>query len=317
MSGSRRAFELVSFGDISTDVLVQVSRLPRRDEKQWATWVGEFPGGMGANVAATFAKLGGSAALVTSVGDDSRGEASLADLRSFGVDVSNVITVPGPTFWTIGLLDERGEKSLLEFSTPAFSPSWDRVDHSVLAGARVAYTTGYEATHVLALFRECRDRGILTALDLENVDPADLDTLTHVVGTTDILFSGPAAARALTGIRSVAGAARVLLEWGPRVLAYTMGAQGCAVFAGEGPGVRLRGHPVRVRDTTGAGDCFAGAFLFGFVRGWEVRACAELANLMAAMSVTSYGCRGNIIGLQDLRALPEARALSFARISDG
>jgi sugar/nucleoside kinase (ribokinase family) len=70
---------------------------------------------------------------------------------------------------------------------------------------------------------------------------------------------------------------------------------------------------VTVVDTTGAGDCFAGAFLYGFVQGWSVGDCAGVANPMAAQSVTVYGCRGNLPTQAELATLPEAADLSTIR----
>lgn len=304
--------ELVAFGDISTDVLVEVSSLPRQDQKQWARWLGEFPGGMGANVAAAFARLGGSAVLWTSVGDDARGDASLEDLRAFGVDVSNVVKVQGPTFWTIGLVDEQGEKSLLEFATEAFSPPWADVDWSILDVARVAYTTGYEIPDAANLFRECRARGVLTSLDVEDVHPGQIEAANRVLELTDILFCRPATLRALTGLHSAVDAASTVLDRGTQVVVSTLGAEGCAVFGIDEDTVRVPGHDVHVRDTTGAGDCFAGAFLFGMTKGLQMQECAELANFMAAESVTRYGCRGNLLGIEEMRSLAAARGLQVA-----
>ena len=161
---------------------------------------------MGANVAAAFAMLGGAAALVTNVGDDERGGRSLADLRAFGVDVARVNTMRAPTFWTLGLLDGRGEKSLLEFRSDAFSPAWDRIDWSVLDGAGFAYTTCFEAEGALRLYAESRARGVPTALDLERVDDDQKERLAELVGATPTSSSArPAAARALAGVRSTPG----------------------------------------------------------------------------------------------------------------
>ena len=51
--------------------------------------------------------------------------------------------------------------------------------------------------------------------------------------------------------------------------------------------------PVRVEavDTVGAGDMFAGAFLYGRVRGWDHRRAGDLASAAAAKLVTSLGPR--------------------------
>ena len=304
--------ELVSFADISIDVVVRVSRLPRRDEKESATLVGEFPGGMGANVAAAFVTLGGSAALVSSIGNDERGRQSLADLQAIGVDVGHVVTTEDSTFWTLALLDAQGEKSLVEFSTQASSPQWDQIEWSLLDGAKVAYTVGAEGRHACRLFYECRERGITTALDIESADLADEPTLRTLLKRTDLLFAPARYAQAIAQTGSLRKAAGSLLAAGPSVVAITRGNRGCLV-ASPHDLIEVPGYLVPVVDTTGAGDCFAGAFLYAFVRGWPVRDCAQVANLMAAQSVTAYGCRGHLPNLAQLAELPEAADLSILR----
>ena len=304
--------ELLCVADIGIDVVARVARLPRADEKESATLIGEYPGGMGANVASSFATLGGRTALVSSVGDDERGRRCLADLRATGVDVEHVVTIADATFWTIALLDAHGEKSLVEFSTRASAPQWEQIDWGVLEGVRVAYTVGAEGRHACRLFAECRRRGVTTALDVETADLGDEPTLRELLAQTDLLFAPAGYARAIAQTESLPEAARRLLDAGPSVVAVTGGDRGCLV-ADRAALTEVAGHAVAVVDTTGAGDCFAGAFLYGFVRDWPIADCARLANLMAAQSVTAYGCRGRLLGLAQLAALPAAADLAILR----
>jgi ribokinase len=305
--------ELVSFADISSDVMVRVHRLPGPDEKQSATLIGEFPGGMGANVAAAFARLGGRAALVSSVGDDERGRRSVAELRAAGVDVTHVTTVADATFWTIALIDSLGEKSLVEFPSRASSPPWEGVDWSVLDGARIAHTVGAEGRQACRLFDECRRRGVTTALDVESADLDDQTTVRALLDRTDVLFAPDYYAEAITGTAVTDEAARGLLATGPSVVAVTLGRRGCLVAARPDRILEVPGHAVAAVDTTGAGDCFAGAFLYASARGWDVGDCARLATLMAAQSVTAYGSRGRLLSLAELAELPEAARLPLDR----
>ena len=303
--------ELVCFADIGVDVVARVARLPRADEKQSATPVGEFFGGMGANAASAFATLGGSAALVSSVGDDERPSLPLRPARQGGGRRA------GRDDRRRHLLDDRAARRdrrevARRFSARASAPQWDQVDWSVLEGVEVAYTVGAEGRHARRLFGECRRRGVTTALDVETADLSDEPALRELLAQTDLLFAPAGYARVITGAQSLPAAARRLLDTGPSVVAITAGERGCVVAAGAEL-TEIAGHAVAVVDTTGAGDCFAGAFLYGFVRGWAAADCARVANLMAAQSVTAHGCRGRLLDLAQLAALPAAAGLTILR----
>jgi ribokinase len=298
------AAELVAFGDISIDVAVQIPRLPGPDEKLWVKVIGEHPGGMGANVAAAFASLGGRAALVASVGDDERGRQAMEDLSARGIDLSEVAHVAGATFWTLALLGANGEKSLLQFATPALSIPWRSVDWSVLDGATFAHTVAEEGADNLRLIDEARGRGVRVSIDIEPI-LVSADVRDRMIGGVELVFTTPAGLQSMGAPGEPAAGARWLLERGPLTVAITLGRDGCLVATSDGESERIEGLPVEPRDTTGAGDCFAGAFLFALCRQRGPIEAGRLANTMAALSTTELGSRGHLLKLAELAARPE------------
>jgi len=294
----------VSFGDISTDVAVEIPRLPGPDEKLFVQMVGEYPGGMGANAAAAFAALGGRAALVASVGNDERGARSLADLAERGVDTGAVVRVDGATFWTLALLGANGEKSLLQFATPALYVPWASVDWAILDGATFAHTVADEGEGNLRLIEEARRRGVRVSVDIEPVTLAP-DLRDRLLRGVDVVFTTPRALESLGAPQDPEAGARWLLDRGPRIAAITLGRDGCFVANNAGQTARIAGVSVEARDTTGAGDCFAGAFLFALCRNRSEAEAGRLANTMAALSTTALGSRGHLATRSELGARAE------------
>jgi len=298
-------------GDISIDTVISLDHLPNPDEKQWANVIGEFPGGMAANVAVSFARLGGRTKLIANVGRDAKGVAALASLRATSVDVSDVTHVDHPTFWTVSLVDRSGQHSMVEISSPAINPQWRVIDERAIDGLTVLYTIGSETSRAAPAFKLCTSRGILTALDVDFSEVDGMASLTGLLELTDVLFCNSETASRLVNITSLEQAVRKLGELGPRTVVVTRGHLGALALDRREGLVAVHGHRVPAVDTTGAGDCFAGAFLFGQVRGWSLRQRVEVANLMAAMSTTAYGCQARLLALDELAALPEARSLAL------
>jgi sugar/nucleoside kinase (ribokinase family) len=77
-----------------------------------------------------------------------------------------------------------------------------------------------------------------------------------------------------------------------RTFAITRGKQGAIVFDGKNL-IEISGHTVNAIDTLGAGDLFAGAFLFGLSEGMSFQQCGDLASLASSRIVTQYGPRLN------------------------
>jgi len=304
------AAELVAFGDISIDVAVRIPHLPEPDEKLWVEVIGDQQGGMGANAAAAFAALGGSTALVAAVGNDERGRLALADLEGRGVDVSAVVRLEAPSFWTLALLGGDGEKSLLQFATPALHVQWDAVDWSILDGATFAHTVADEGQGNLRLIEEAGSRGVGVSIDFE---PSDLsaDIRGGLLAGCGVAFATPAAVLSLGGPAEPDEAIRWLIDQGPDIVTLTLGREGCLVGGRGDESVRVPGVEVEAVDTTGAGDCFAGAFLWALTRGRTPREAAMLANSMAALSTTALGSRGRLLSVPELAARAELATLGL------
>ncbi len=301
--------EYLAFSDISVDVAVRIPHLPEADEKIGVLPMGQYPGGMAANAACAFAALGGRAGVVSTVGRDEHATFALADLAARGVDTRWVYPVDEPTFWTLALLGKDGDKTLLEFPMPSPAAKYEHFDLTALDGVRFIHVVADEGEPSLPVMTEARRRGITTGLDLETLG-LDVPCLDDLLSLTDVLFVNSAAARAFAA--EPAAAADVLRRRGPVTILLTRGAAGCLLSEPSGHLVELPGHPVAAVDATGAGDCFAGAFAYGRLRGWPDLESAQLANLMAALSTTALGSRGHLATLVEIGARAREDGLAVA-----
>ena len=68
------------------------------------------------------------------------------------------------------------------------------------------------------------------------------------------------------------------------------GEEGCRVHRRGNGSEDVPGFPVTVQNILGAGDAFGAGFLYGYVKGWDLRKAARLGNACGAMVVTRHGC---------------------------
>ncbi len=299
--------EYLAFGTISVEVAVRVEHLPAAGEKITLDPIGEYPGGMAANAASAFAALGGRAGVVATIGDDEHGRASVADLARRGVDTRWVQTVREPTFHTIALVNRAGDTALLEFPIPLPGRAYECLEPRAFDGLRFIHVVASDGAPALGVLQEARRRGITTALDLEAFG-LQVPCLGELLKETDILFVNSTGARHFaTPIHDALAALRAA---GPATILVTLGAAGCVLAGPTGDPVEIPAHPVTSLDATGAGDCFAGAFAYGFTRGWPDVESADLANLMAALSTTAVGSRGHLATPVELGAIARSTGMT-------
>lgn len=108
--------------------------------------------------------------------------------------------------------------------------------------------------------------------------------------TVDVLKPCKAAARELTGETDFDRIAQKMLALGPRLVAITMGKEGCLI-ADSSSTTHVPCFKVNVVDTTGAGDAFMGGLSYALLQGWNARRVGEFANACAALCCTRVGAR--------------------------
>jgi len=143
--------------------------------------------------------------------------------------------------------------------------------------------------HTADLLRRARVAGLATSVDTQwDTRGRWMEDLALCLPFTDLLFMNEDEARMLSGSSDPARAAEIMRERGTQVVAVKLGGRGCAVY-GPGLAVECPGFKVPVVDTTGAGDCFAGAFLAALLRDRSLEDAAKFANAVGALTIQQLG----------------------------
>ena len=91
-----------------------------------------------------------------------------------------------------------------------------------------------------------------------------------------------------------------LRQMGPQVVTVTLGERG-SVSLWENTPRWLPSLPVKARDTTGAGDVFHGAYIYGMLQEWPVPDRIRWATVAAGLSCRSLGGRSGIPVPEEIR----------------
>ncbi len=268
---------------------------------QYTTSAGQVSGGSGANTIYAFSALGGQAFYACRVGNDALGQFYLKDLAAAGVQVAPRSEGHGTTGTCLVLVTPDGERTMHTFLGITTDLSIDQVDLGPLSSAKYLYIEGYLATSQTARDAVRAARAQVVALQPETKiaislsDPAMVqyarEGLVDLIGAgVDILFCNQQEALMFTGAATLEAAVQALQQHSPLVV-VTRGGDGAVI--GDGAVLLpVAPHSVaQVLDSNGAGDAFAGAFLFGLSRGFTLSDCGYLASAVSSTLVGQFGAR--------------------------
>ncbi len=230
------------------------------------------------------------------VGRDSRADQFAAGITKAGVRAA-LVRKDTPTGTSVILVTPDGERTMNTFLGACRDFRPEDLDLEMLGDSRLLYLTGYlwdtdlqrQAAERAAEF--ARSRAIPIAFDL--ADPFAARRYSGqfrawLPGRVDVLFGNRDELALLTGVACDEDCLSDAGSLAPLVVMKT-GAEGCIVSWDKGM-EHVPGLPVKVVDTTGAGDAFAAGFLFGRLQGASPVECAGLANAVAARVVGVEGC---------------------------
>jgi ribokinase len=311
MSKPTSPSSVVIVGSVNIDRFLKTDNLPSPGETVAAAFFNKSYGGKGANQAVTISKLGGRAVMLCRVGGDESGEELINNFKKSGVDTRYVIRDPelssGMAFVTV---DKSGENTVVIYAgaNGKLNPSdLDPVKDEIrscsllLSQLEIPFST-VERTAEIA--REYHIPFIL------NPAPAPSQDISKILKNVDILCPNKTEAESLTGvnIQNVEDgkkACHALRDIGIKTIVLTLGASG-ALLVGEGIEHHLPSPPVSVRDTTGAGDAFVGAFAFSLASGNSMLDAVQFANVTAALSVTKDGTQTGLPRFDEVKTLYES-----------
>jgi sugar/nucleoside kinase (ribokinase family) len=268
-------------------------------------------GGSAGNTVVALAQLGGQAFYSCRVADDALGAFYTQDLQANGVATNLTHTHPteGQTGSCMVLVTPDAERSMCTFLGTTSQLDASALHPQAIAKSKIYYMEGYLAASPTGLEAAIKGREIAiehqvaTALTLSDVSminfcKAGLDAM--IGDGLDYLFANEEEAQTWCGttdLDSIIGQLSALAT----TVCLTRGPQGCTVVQGD-QRMDVPAVPTQAVDTNGAGDMFAGAFLYGITHGHTPAQAAALANRAAAAVVGQHGNRLTAAQMQGIAA---------------
>ena len=286
--------DLYCLGGASVDLILEAPRFPRDGEKLFVNYAGQLAGGFVANTACAAAKLGLCTGWGGLVGGDAFAQTIMRDFELFGVETSDVVVLEeSSTDFTVIVLPPSGERTILVVPILPTPPLLTSSIKQSLAKVRLGYTVFYEQDWFIEVAQLIHAGGGKVVVDMEVNTLKDINAAKAMLGHTDIIFTSEEGIRVVTGSKAAEDGVEEILSLGPEIVVITKGSEGAEVFTLESR-YSIGVYDVPVKDTTGAGDCFHAAFLYGILSDWNLQHCLEFASAASAILVQEIGARGGL-----------------------
>ncbi len=275
-------------------------------------------GGSAGNTVVALAQLGGKAFYSCRVADDELGAFYTQDLLANGVatNLTHTKPAPGQTGSCMVMVTPDAERSMSTFLGATAELDHTALHEKDIAKSRIYYMEGYLAASPSGLQaalqgrQMAKDAGVLLATTLSDVSMINFcrEGLDAIIGQgLDYLFCNEEEAQVWCGSKDLPAICQQMGQLA-RIVCLTRGPLGCVVLEGSQQ-TTVPAVSVKALDTNGAGDMFAGAFMYAATHGHSHAQAAWLANQAAAQVVSQYG---NRLSLEAMGAIKARFTLQFA-----
>lgn len=281
---------IIVLGAINLDCIVFLPYFPNEGNNLRAKELKCTLGGKGANQAVALNNLKVACLLMGKVGNDFAGDYLLSILRKYKINTEYVFKSNNNKTGTCSILiSPNGENTIMGF--PAVNrmilPDFlIRFEHIFELAGWLSLSLEYPLDTVRFALKLAKKTGLKTVLD-----PSPLIDLPErdIWPMVDYVLPNQKELKILTEEEEALQGAAVLKNWGAGDVIIKQGAAGCS-FLYEDNLINIPAFVVKkVVDTTGAGDLFNAAFIYGMIQSSSVSKSAQIANLVASYAVQKGG----------------------------
>lgn len=254
-------------------------------------------GGSAANSIIAFAQLGGKAAYSTVLGKDDFGDFYANEFRELNIELSADMLEELPTGTCYIFIAPDSDRTMLTYlgATALFSSK--NVDEDIIARSEWVYIEGYkfsqqsstEAVYKAIEYAKKHNTKIAFTFSDVFITENFRENVEKAYKYADLVFCNANESMSFTGENSFENAKKKIFE-SIESAVITNGENGSSIKIGNEI-IDVPAYPVTPLDSTGAGDMFAGAFLYGMIVEKDIHFAGHLASLCSAKIVSKLGAR--------------------------
>jgi len=283
--------DIIGIENPHIDFNVVIDKLPKSGtftSLQNYSWQG---GGNVGSAMVAAARLGAKCGIVGIVGDDRYGQFCIDDYNRHNIDTSHIIKdkeQETPFGICIAEIDVM-EKSFIARPLIKRQPNIIELDKAYISSSKYVHLGQMGKTQVQAAIW-AKEMGVTVVDDAGYYNP-ETDNNTNLI---DVFIGSENYYKGLFHDTNYENNCKVIQKRGPKIVVFTLGANGCVGIENDQYFTVPAFKNISVVDTTGAGDVFHGAFIFGLLQGWAFEKILLFSSAVSAIKCTRLGGRAAI-----------------------
>ena len=251
-------------------------------------------GGSASNTINTIAALGGKAAFIGKIGNDEVGDFYRDDMLKNNVKTMLLTSQSDMSGCSIVLITPDGERTFATYLGAAADMQADDISKEAFVGYDIFHIEGYLVQNhelIEKAIRLAKEQGCLVSIDMAsyNVVTDNRDFLRDLIKRyVDIVFANEDESYAYTHLNPEESVESIAKECDIAVV--KVGKRGSYVRRGDKQ-YHIGAITSSCTDSTGAGDLYAGGFLYALADGFDIRRCCEIGTIAAGRVVEIIGTK--------------------------
>lgn len=292
--------EIWTMGELLAEIMRQKEDVELFDID---TFRGPFPSGAPGIFISTVARLGHSAGIIGSVGNDDFGKAIIDRMKRDRIDINNLIIsdskptgVAFVTYFNDGsrkFLFHMGNSAAILAKAPQIESLGDDIKYFHVMGCSLTADDDF-ANEIINTVRALWSRNVKITFDpnirMELInDKSKWSIIQELLKYTNIFMPGVEELLLVTGESSVETAIHKCFQnVNLEIVALKNGENGCTIYS-RNEKISIGRYRVKTIDPTGAGDSFDAAFICGIAEGKSLEEAAKMAAAAGALNAGAFG----------------------------
>lgn len=303
--------DVVGIDNACMDFIVQIDKIPASNSYEVLrnySWQG---GGKVPTALVALGRLGIETGLIGFFGSDFFGKFCIEDLNRHKVDTSHMICDGADTTLSICLAERltKGRSFIFQMGVHRkLDP--DELDKDYILSAKYLHIA-YVNPISIAAAKLAKAGGVKVVVDADVYN----DVTVQNIGLIDVFIASEFFHDDMFKDKNYEENCKKVREKGPGIVVFTLGNKGCVGMDDNGY-FEMPTFDVEVVDTTGAGDVFHGAFIYGLIKGWSAREAARFSNAVSSIKCTRLGGRAGIPDLPTVERFLREEYIDYASIDE-